>query len=323
MLSIANHGGDTISAAFDINYVWDYATKEEGLRNLYEKSKINHWNAKTDPDWSIDVDPEAENTPDQAIPWYGSVHWNKLSEPEIRRIRHAGQAWSLSQFMHGEQGALMVAAQLVSAVPDIDAKFYAAQQAADEARHVEAYELYLSGKLEKEYPCNPELRTLLDQILSSREWDIKYLGMQILVEGLALAAFGMQNQMTKEPLIKDITSRIMADESRHVAFGVLSLREAYKEMSDAELKVREEFAVEASYLMRDRLVPKVLWEEFGLPVKDMVELSDKSETMRTFRTMLFSKIVPNVKRLGLLNDRLRAQFGKLGILGFEDWEASA
>jgi hypothetical protein len=158
----------------------------------------------------------------------------------------------------------------------------------------------------REYPCNPELRKLLDHILTAKEWDIKYLGMQILVEGLALAAFGMQNQITREPLIKDITSRIMGDESRHVAFGVLSLREVYKDMSDADLKLREEFAVEASYLMRDRLLPKVLWEEQGLPIKEMEEL-----------------IVPNVKRLGLLNERLRGQFGKLGILGFEDWEASA
>lgn len=312
-----------IHADFDINYVWDYQSREEGLRNLYEKSKGGHWNAKTDPDWSIDVDPEAENTPDQTIPWYGTSHWNKLSEANIRSIRHSGQAWTLSQFMHGEQGALMVASQLVSAVPDIDAKFYAAQQAADEARHVEAYELYLNGKLGKVYPCNPELRTLLDHILTAKDWDVKYLGMQILVEGLALAAFGMQNQVSREPLIKDITSRIMGDESRHVAFGVLSLREAYKDMSDAELREREEFAVEACYLMRDRLLPKVLWEEIGLPVNEMIELQDKSDTMRMFRTMLFSKIVPNVKRLGLLNDRLRGQFGKLGILGFEDFEPSA
>jgi hypothetical protein len=133
----------------------------------------------------------------------------------------------------------------------------------------------------------------------------------------------MQNEITREPLIKDITSRIMSDESRHVAFGVLSLRETYKDMSDSELRIREEFAVEASYLMRDRLLPKVLWEEFGLPVHEMIELSDKSETMRQFRTLLFSKIVPNVKRLGLLNDRLRKQFATLGILGFEDWAPSA
>ncbi|HYC57200.1 MAG TPA: ferritin-like domain-containing protein [Candidatus Binatia bacterium] len=314
---------EALPTGFDIQYVWNYASKEEGLRSLYEKSKVGHWNARTDPAWDTHVDPEAENIPDQTIPWYGSSHWNKLSDANIRHLRHCGQAWSLSQFMHGEQGALMVAAQLVNCVPDIDAKFYAAQQAADEARHVEAYELYLSRKLEKEYPCNPELRTLLDQILTAKDWDIKYLGMQILVEGLALAAFGMQNEITREPLIKDITSRIMSDESRHVAFGVLSLREAYKEMSDSELRIREEFAVEASYLMRDRLLPKVLWEEFGLPVKEMVELSDKSETMRMFRSMLFSKIVPNVKRLGLLNDRLREQFAKLGILGFEDWAPSA
>ena len=319
----AHARAETVSTEFDFNYVWNYETREEGLRNLYEKSKVSHWNAKTDPDWTIQVDPEAENTSDQTIPWYGTRYWQKLSEADIRRLRHCAQSWSLSQFMHGEQGALMVAAQLVNCVPDVDAKFYAAQQAADEARHVEAYELYLHGKLEKDYPCNEELRTLLDQILTAKEWDIKYLGMQILVEGLALAAFGMQNAQTREPLLKDITARIMGDESRHVAFGVLSLRETYGDMSEAELREREEFAVEACYLMRDRLFPKVIWDEFGLPIKEMIDISDKSETLRVFRSMLFSKIVPNVKRLGLLNDRLREQFGKLGILGFEDWEPSA
>lgn len=312
-----------LTSDFETAYAWTYESREEGLRNLYEKSKAAQWNAVTDVDWSIEVDPEAENTPDEVIPWFGTKYWNKLDEAEIRRVRHCGQSWSLSQFMHGEQGALIVASQLVSSVPNIDAKFYAAQQAADEARHVEAYEIYLSSKLEKEYPCNPELRTLLDQIISAKEWDIKYLGMQILVEGLALAAFGMQNQVTREPLIKDITTRIMQDESRHVAFGVLSLRDTYSGMSDGELAIREEFATEACWLMRDRLFPKVVWEEFGLPIQNMLEIQDRSETLRQFRSMLFSKIVPNIKRLGLLNDRLRGQFATLGILGFEDWEPSA
>ena len=111
---------EPLSTSFETNYVWDYESKQEGLRNLYEKSKDGHWNAKTDPDWSIDVDPEAENIPDQTIPWYGTKYWNALGEADIRRLRHCGQAWSLSQFMHGEQGALMVASQLVSCVPDID-----------------------------------------------------------------------------------------------------------------------------------------------------------------------------------------------------------
>jgi hypothetical protein len=308
---------------YEASYAWDYATREEGLRNLYEKSKAAQWNAKTDVDWSIEVDPEAENIPDPVIPFYGTEYWDRFTPEEVRRFRHSMQSYSLSQFMHGEQGALMVAAQLVNGVPNIDGKFYAAQQAADEARHVEVYEIYLRSKLEKEYPCHPELRTLLDQILTTNEWDIKYLGMQILVEGLALAAFGLQNQVTREPLIKDITSRIMQDESRHVAFGVLSLRDHYAHMSDGELAIREEFATEACWLMRDRLFPKVVWEEFGLPVKEILEITERSNTLKQFRTMLFSKIVPNVKRLGLLNERLRTQFAKLQILGFEDWEPTA
>ena len=316
-------GSELFTTQFEASYAWQYASQEEGLRNLYEKSKAAQWNAATDPDWSIDVDPEAENIPDQIIPFYGTKHWDRLTDAEIGRLRHAGQAWSLSQFMHGEQGAMLVAAQLVNCVPNIDAKFYAAQQTVDEARHVEVYERYLRTKLGKEYPCHPELRTLLDQILTTSEWDIKYLGMQILVEGLALAAFSMQNQYTRETLLKDITTRIIQDEARHVAFGVLSLRDYYSGLSEGELAVREEFATEACWLMRDRLLPKVVWEEFGLPVDEILEITLRSETLRQFRTMLFSKVVPNVKRLGLLNKRLREQFRKLGILGFEDAEPSA
>ena len=139
-------------------------------------------------------------------------------------------AWTLSQFMHGEQGALLCTAKIVDSVPWMDAKYYAATQVMDEARHVEVYAKYLREKLEWEFPVNVHLRELLDDVLSDPRWDFTYLGMQIMVEGLALAAFGFQYQFSPDPLLKQITRYVMSDEARHVAFGVLSLQEAYQQL---------------------------------------------------------------------------------------------
>jgi hypothetical protein len=228
-----------------------------------------------------------------------------------------------SNFLHGEQGALLAASQILSAVPNVDAKFYASTQVMDEARHVEAYERYLREKIGCTFPISPHLRTLLETILRDSRWDMKYLGMQIMVEGLALAAFGFIHQLSSEPLIRDITHRIMQDEARHVAFGVLSLKGVYTDMSETELRDREDFIIEASRLMRDRFLAEEVWEHMGMPVKECLEVCLQSETVRMFRTMLFSKIVPNVKRLGLLTPRVRQGFEELEVIQFESWDASA
>ena len=140
------------------------------------------------------------------------------------------QNWTLSQFLHGEQGALICTAQIVETVPWIDAKYYAATQVMDEARHVEVFAKYLDEKLSGHYPINAHLKMLLDDIISDTRWDMTYLGMQIMVEGLALAAFGFIHQLTTEPLLKKLLRYVMSDEARHVAFGVLSLQEFYKEL---------------------------------------------------------------------------------------------
>ena len=208
-------------------------------------------------------------------------------------------------------------------MPGADAKHYAATQVMDEARHVEAYDRYLREKIEITFPISPYLRTLLDEILMEKRWDMKYLGMQIMVEGLALAAFGMIQATSNEPLIKQIVHMIMLDESRHVAFGVLSLKGIYADMTEAELADRETFILESSRLMRDRFLAEEVWEHMGMPVKECVDLALASESMRLFRSMLFSKIVPNVKRLGLLTPRVRRGFEELDVIQFESWDASA
>jgi len=208
-------------------------------------------------------------------------------------------------------------------VPWIDAKYYAATQVMDEARHVETYDHYLRDKLNKEYPINPHLKTLLDQILTDSRWDMKYLGMQIMVEGLAMAAFGLMEKFCSEPLLKQLTQYIMRDESRHVAFGVLSLEGFYPQLNEREMREREEFTYEGCRLMRDRLYAVEVWQEMGLPIEETREIVMRSEIMREFQKMLFSKVVPNAKRLGLLTPWLREKFHELDILKFEHEAASA
>jgi len=301
----------------DVAYNWEYDVTRAKLIRLYENAVRDQWSATQRLDWSVDVDPQSELVPDMGIGIYGSPIWEKLTKAEREKLRHEAITWQLCQFLHGEQGALLATAQIVDTVPWYEAKQYGATQVMDEARHVEVYRRFVQQKLEHEYPINPQLKQLLDTILSDSRWDIKFLGMQIMVEGLALAAFGVIRDTTTNPLLRDLTAAVMEDESRHVAFGVLSLREFCQNVSDKERLEREDFVYEAAVLMRDRILNREVWERMGLDADQCIALSLESPLAKEFRRRLFSKIVPNVKSLGLLSDRQRARFADLGILEFE------
>jgi hypothetical protein len=250
-------------------------------------------------------------------------HWHSA---EWVRFGVESQNWTLSQFLHGEQGALLCTAQIVETVPWIDAKYYASTQVMDEARHVEVFSRYLDEKLNGRYPVNAHLKMLLDDIIADSRWDMTYLGMQIMVEGLALAAFGFLHQMTTEPLLKELLRYVMSDEARHVAFGVLSLQEYYAQLDAAEIRERQEFAFEAAVRMRDRFMQQETWERLGVDVKAAVKTMQQSPERVVYQSMLFSKIVPNCKKLGLLDAGdgwLRERFTELGVIGFEDWDDTA
>jgi hypothetical protein len=315
---------EVLIATHEVAYDWDYAAKRAELRTLYEKSKDLMWNARTDLDWSLDVDPEDQIVADSFNPIFGTDVWRKLDrKTEIPRLRRHMASYILSNFLHGEQGALLATSQIVASAPTTDAKLYASAQVFDEARHVEAYDRYLTSKVELIYPVSKHLKQLLDTVLTDSRWDFKFLGMQILVEGVALGAFGLIHQTAQEPLIKRITQLIMQDEARHVAFGVMSLRGHYDGMAPSELRDREEFILESCRLLRDRFLAQEVWETVGLPQEECETAAKNSVIMQMFRKLLFSKIVPNVKRLGLLTPRIRRGFEELEILEYESWEASA
>jgi hypothetical protein len=308
---------ETILTSFDTNYVWRYGSLKEGLRDLYEKAKREQWNASA-LDWATQVDPEDPIIPAEFNPLEDYAPYKRLSEKEKREFNHAQISWQLSQFMHGEQGAMIVASQLVSAVPWMDAKFYASNQTMDEARHVEVFSRYVNEKLEWEWPINENLKSLLDTIILNGAWDFKYLGMQILVEGLAMAAFANLHQLAEEPLVKEIVHNVMRDESRHVAFGVLSLRGFYDDMPAAELRDREDFVIDACRLMRDRLIGEEVSQHMGFKPDEVREILLQSPILQLFRQQLFSRVVPNLKRLGLLTPYVRTAFEEMRILQFED-----
>jgi hypothetical protein len=298
---------------------WEYDESRDRLLTLYEKGKEKQWNTNTRLDWSIEVDPGSpENAPDVYIPIFGSDIYERMTDKEKRELRTHMSAWTNSQFLHGEQGALICASKIVPAVPDIDCKFYAATQVMDEARHVETYSRYLREKVEMAYPINPYLKSLLEDVVKDSRWDMLCLGMQVMIEGLALAAFAMTRDFSEEPLAKALTTYVMQDEARHVAFGRLSLREYYPQLTQAERDEREEFVVYASYLMRDRFMAEEVWETLGLPVKECLSYVETSEVMREFRKMLFSRIVPTVKDLGLFGDKVQAAFRDMGVIDFAD-----
>ncbi|HEX9822818.1 MAG TPA: ferritin-like domain-containing protein [Actinomycetota bacterium] len=303
---------------------WEYDEGRDQLLTLYEKGKERQWNAQTRLDWSVDVDPGSpENVPDYYIPIYGSDMWDKLDEQERAELRHHMGAWMNSQFLHGEQGALICASKIVQTVPDVDSKFYAATQVMDEARHVEMYAKYVKEKLELAYPINENLKALLNEVIADERWDMTYLGMQVIIEGLALAAFALIRDFSEEPLAKAINTYVMQDEARHVAFGRLALRDFYPQVTQAERDEREEFVVEACYLMRDRFQAAEVWEHLGLDVKRCIEFVEGSELMGEFRKMLFSRIVPTVKDIGLWGPKVRKAYEDMGVMQFQDEDPDA
>ncbi len=299
---------------FDFNYTGG----RDQLLRLYDKGTRRQWIGSDRLDWSLDVDlTNPVGLPDDINPLFGTEWWDAMDEKRRGEVRRNFEAWRFSQFMHGEQGALICTAKIVQTVPDVDSKFYAATQVIDEARHVEVYSRYLHEKVQMVYPLNPHLKSLLDNVISDSRWDMTYLGMQVLIEGLALAAFGIIRNMATEPLAKALNAYVMQDEARHVMFGRLALRDYYPQLTQAERDEREAFCVEACYLMRDRFLGEEVWERLELP-PEVGPYVENSELLRNFRSYLFMRIVPILKDIGLWGDRVREAFDKMGVMAFAD-----
>jgi len=310
--------GWEVPAEHAARFSWEYDSGRSRLLSLYQKGKDKQWDATERIDWSQTIDPgNPLGVPDELLPIYGSRTWDRIGrdEQELRRARQHFAGWQFSQFLHGEQGALITTARIVESVPDLDSKFYAATQTMDEARHVETFTKLLD-QVGVTYPINPQLQELLNQTLRDSRWDMAYLGMQVLIEGLALAAFGTLRELCQTQLPKQVLAFVMQDEARHVAFGRLALKDAYADLTAAERADREEFVVEACYLMRDRLRQREMWEALDYDVADCMEYAENSPAWQFYRNNLFTRIVPCIRDIGLWGDTVQKAYADMGVLDY-------
>ncbi|HEX7761960.1 MAG TPA: ferritin-like domain-containing protein [Caulobacteraceae bacterium] len=308
---------------FDVNFNWDYDDGRATMMGLYRKGVEMQWNAETRIDWTQELDEDnPEQLPEEMLPIAGMAQYESMSRQEKAKVRRHFQGWQISQFMQGEQGALICTAKIVTQVPDLDAKFYASTQVIDEARHVESYKRLLE-KFGVAYPMTPPLQELIDQVLRDSRWDMTYLGMQVVIEGLALAAFQQIRDNAQNPLAAAVNAYVMQDESRHVAFGRLALRDYYPQLMQKERDEREEFLLEACYLMRDRFDAVEVWKTLGLDPAKCAEHMYDSGFMEMFRSSLFTRIVPIVKDIGLWGTTITGGYEKMGILGYAQTDVQA
>ena len=324
-----NEDSTSVALGYSAQFDWRYARGEHELARLYEIAKVSQWNASQDLDWSIPVDrfdPSRPLLPDAFLPMAGLPKFQRLPAPEKAKQRHAVLSWLLSQFLHGEQGALFAACQVTEAVPWLDAKLYGSTQVVDEGRHVEVFHTYLSRKLEKQYDINDNLYVVIDALMSDGRWDLKFLGMQIMIEGLALGAFGFMRAVTGEPLLKQLLTYVITDEARHVHYGVLALKKFYASgLTARELREREDWAFEVACLLRNRFLAHEFYEEHWAHELTRAQWDDlvlESEMMAVFRRTMFKRIIPNLKAIGLLTPRMRPRYAAAGLLEFENGRAA-
>jgi len=297
-------------------YNWDYEEADARIRKLYRLGKERNWNADTDVDWNRRLAEGAAPMIEGPglNPYEGWEPFESLSEAKKLDFAWHQHAWTMSQFLHGEQGALLVSSQLVSCAPTYDAKLYAASQTFDEARHVEVFRRYLRDHVRITYPVNGHLKALLDKVLTDERWDLKFIGMQLIIESLALAAFHVQREMASDPLLRDIIDLVVRDEARHVAFGVNYMERFVKGLSQQERDDRAVFAYEACRVMRERIVPTDVFEYWKMDVEEGRRRFLAAGQMDMFRNLLFTRIMPNLNKVGLLTDAVKPRYEELGLL---------
>jgi len=311
----------TMPATHRAYFDWSYPHDFPEMADLYDRAKQGQWNG-SDLAWHTSVDPfdpEVPLVPEDffAYDLLEEMIGCRFSAKEKAVLQHSMVTWMLSQFLHGEQGALFAAAQVTEAVQFFDGKLYGATQVVDEGRHVEVFHRYLDTKMEKLYSINDNLFVIIDALMCDSRWDMKFLGMQIMVEGVALGAFGTLYRETSEPLLKSLLQNVIQDEARHVHYGVLALREhILTELSDRERREREDWAFEVALLMRNRFLAYEIYEEHFeglLTRKQWREAVGASPGMDRFRHVMFSRMVPNLREIGLLTDRIRPHYARAGL----------
>ena len=307
------------------SYNWDYTVQDNRIKKLYELGKEKNWNVEEDINWNEEegINPDSDAAAFMFFDeqWKGHKDYEKLTTEQRKEFVKDLNNWTLSQLLHGEQGALLVASQLTSCAPTFNAKLYAASQTFDEARHVEAFNKYIQTRVGRMFPIGTQLKALLDKILTDERWDLKFIGMQIIIEGLALAIFNTIKQTTTDPVLRNLLTLIIRDEARHVTFGVNYLESFVHTLTPQEKEEREDFCLEACTVLRNRFKQYDVWENWGFDVEYTDSYITDNDLNTQFQELLFTRIMPNLKKVGLLPDRLLPKYDMLGISRFQSGES--
>jgi P-aminobenzoate N-oxygenase AurF len=314
-----------LNSCLNARLSWRYEPLLDRVQALYQRGKSAQWNADSDIPWAAGAEFGAPLPDDSryAVAAFERSPLAAAGRGAWDAFRWQFQAWMVSQFLHGEQGAMLAAARLVETVPQIESKSFAATQVFDEARHVEVFSRYLSEYIPARYEVSEPLAALLTDSLTDSRWDITALGVQIMVEALALAAFRLADTTFHDDLIRTICRLVARDEARHISYGVLVLQPAYRELSGAELAEREEFVLQAAQLMSRRFLLTDIWERLGVDVAAGAEFARTDQLMIKYRQAVFSKIVSSLSGVGLMTERVRAGLAALGLLEFAHGRALA
>ncbi len=290
---------------------------EEGGRytTLYETSKRLRWNPSIDIGWEEHRDEEYIHSDIVKI-FEEFEFFQELNKKEKRRFVRDYQSWQISQFLHGEQGALIISSQLVSCTPDLDSKLFCSSQTIDEAHHVEAFMKYMELRKIPLWRVNNSLKGLLQKTLNEEKWDLKFIGMHIIIESVALASFATIRSQTDDPLLKKLLEYILKDESRHVNYGVEFLKNHLSNMREDELEERAIFAFKSCVLMKERLIPYDVFNQWKLDRNIAVKTYVNSHVVSEYKHNLFSKIIPLLNKIGLIT---KAQHKNYVMIGAEKY----
>lgn len=281
----------------------DYERGIPELRRLISKSKRAQWQ-REDIDWTALV---SGGDYERILEWHGALrsdYCRKLPPADKERLARQMVAFDFSQILHGEQAAMMLAGQLITAVEDLDAKLYAAMQAQDESRHVEVV-LGLVRRLGPVYPESPRQRQLLETLIRSDAWTKQVLGLQLFVEARALLCFRQHLLFVADPVFQDATRRIEGDEARHVAFGLKYLRHGVRDLTAAE---RAEMVAFASWL-NDNIWRMTAAAEYRACFEECdLDFAEFNATYRAPRTLAPEMSLASKKSLLMMYEEFGAWF---------------
>jgi len=302
----------------------DYRSDESDLRRLYEQAKIDQWNAARDIDWSVSLEGDGGLISDDLVDIHGTRFWDRMSPSERVELNHRVTRWRLSTLVQGEHGAMLLCSQLVESVQGQDAKLFQSTQVADEARHNEVLQRYLELRLDGEtYPVGGNVKEIFDTLLSTSSWYLKTIGLQLVAETFAVSLFRMLAESSKDAVLRQVCRRILQDEARHMGFAMLSLPEMVAEASEAEHREMEDFAVWALSRTLSGIFPLAAYQEMGFAKAELDEIKqfrreraaggDETAFRKYFRRDLHDGLVRNLRKVGLLSERIAPNLQSFGI----------